>query len=205
MRLLTLIPLILIVSACSLKRDPLIQSPDNLLSTSVAVPTSTSIPIPTFIPSPTPFDLRGLFCEYQFCLGHPDDVAFYDVQAINTNQANPSNYSGGILAGHNSNFSIFIQVIWQSAPNTTDPQFMIDLILEDGLDTRVGNLDVKLIRDMNVVYSPITTTATTVLPFGAVGAWICGDRAFAWKVYTPQAENAQALFDAVLERFRCNP
>ena len=204
MRLLTVLPLILIVSACSLKRDPIIQNPEDLLATAVAVPTSTSIPIPTFIPSPTPFSLTGLFCEYQFCVGHPDDVPFYDVQAINTNQANPSNYSGGILAGHNSNFTIFIQVIWQSAPNTADPQFMIDLILEDGLDTRVGNLDVKLIRDMNVVYSPITTTATSVLPFGAVGAWTCGDRAFAWKVYSPQAENTQGLFDAAIDRFSCN-
>ena len=203
MRTLLLLPLILIVSACSLNRDPIIQSPQNPISSSV-ISTSTPIPIPTLIPSPTPFDLKGLFCEYQFCLGHPDDVPFYDVQAINTNQANPSSYSGGILAGHNSNFTMFIQVIWQSAPNTTDPQFMIDLILEKGLDTRVGNADVKLIRDMNVYYTAITSTVTPVLPFGAAGAWICGDRAFAWKVYSPQAENTQGLFDWAFDRFSCS-
>lgn len=130
-------------------------------------------------------------------------MPFYDVQAINTNQATPSNYSGGLLAGHNSNFMLFVQVIWQSAPNTSDPQFMLDLILDD-VDTRSGNLDVKLIRNMNVVYIPITTTATPVLPFGAAGAWICGERAFAWKVYSPQADNTQALFDTALDRFTCN-
>src|SRR6185503_6555302 len=135
MRSLTLLFLALIVSACSLKRDPLIQSPVNPFPSTV-VSTPTLIPIPTLIPSPTPFDLKGLFCEYQFCVGHPEDVPFYDVQAINTNQTNPSSYSGGILAGHNSNFTLFVQVIWQSAPNTSDPQFMLDLILEDGLDTR---------------------------------------------------------------------
>jgi len=80
---------------------------------------------------------------------------------------------------------------------------MLDLILDD-VDTRVGNLDVKLIRDMNVISTSITSTATPVLPFGAAGAWTCGERVFAWKVYTPQAENAQALFDAALDRFQCN-
>jgi len=81
---------------------------------------------------------------------------------------------------------------------------MLDLIMEDGLDTRTGNLDVKLIRDMNVIYSPITSTVSSALPFGAVGGWICGDRAFAWKVYSPQAESTQGLFDSALERFSCN-
>ena len=80
---------------------------------------------------------------------------------------------------------------------------MLDLVLDD-VDTRVGTLSVKLIRNMNVVYIPITSIATPVLPFGAAGAWICGDRAFGWKVYSPQAENTQALFDMTLDRFTCN-
>jgi hypothetical protein len=141
MRPLLILLLILIVSACNLNQNPIIQSPQNPLGPEV-VSTSTPLLIPTLIPSATPFSLKGLYCEYQFCLGHPDDVPLYDVQAINTNQANPSNYSGGILAGHNSNFTMFMQVIWQSAPNTTDPQYMFDLILEKGLDTRTGNVDV---------------------------------------------------------------
>ena len=200
MQKITLLLLTLIVTGCNLRPTPKI--PQDIVSTSV-VSTPTFIPIPTPYPSPTPFNLKGLFCEYQFCVGHPDDVPFYDVQAINSNQTNPSNYSGGFLAGHDSNFSLLIQVIWQLAPGSADPQFMLDLILDD-VDTRVGTLDVKLIRDMNVIYIPITTTATPVLPFGAAGAWICGERAFAWKVYSPQAENTQSLFDMALDRFTCN-
>jgi hypothetical protein len=195
--------LILIVTGCAPKPNPNAQIQKAIVETLVAMPTTEAPAIPTPYPSPTPFTLAGLFCEYQFCIGHPDDVPFYDVQAINTNQATPSNYSGGLLAGHNSSFTLFVQVIWQSAPNTSDPQFMLDLILDD-VDTRSGNLDVKLIRNMNVAYIPITTTATPVLPFGAAGAWICGERAFAWKVYSPQAESTQALFDAALDRFSCN-
>jgi hypothetical protein len=110
-------------------------------------------------------------------------MAFFDVSA-QKNPASPSTYSQGLLAAFNGN--LFIQAMWQLAPGSTDPQFMLDLILDD-VDTRVGNLDVKLI-----------------LPFGAAAAWVCGDRVFAWKVYTPQAENSQALFDIAMDRFRCN-
>ena len=201
MRPITLILLTFIVSACSLKPNPNIQAPQDIVSTLGAISTPTSIPIPTPHPSPTPFDLKGLFCEYQFCIGHPIDMAFYDVSATK-NQASPSTYSQGLLASFNGN--LFIQVMWQLAPGTTDPTFMLDLILDKNVDTRVGNLDVKLIRNMNVISTSITSTATQVLPFGAAAAWVCGERVFAWKVWTPQAENTQALFDMAMNRFSCN-
>ena len=127
-------------------------------------------------------------------------MAFFDVSAQN-NPASPSTYSQGLLAAFNGN--LFIQLIWQLAPGADDPQFMLDLILDD-VDSRVGNLDVKLIHDMNLIHTSINSTATPVLPYGAAAAWICGERAFAWKVYTPQAESTQALFDSAIDRFRCN-
>ena len=191
--------LVLIVSACAPKNDPNEQIMQSVAATVAAIPTSTPNPVPTPYPSPTPFDLAGLFCEYQFCMGHPIDMAFFDVSAQN-NPASPSTYSQGLLAAFNGN--LFIQLIWQIAPGTADPQFMLDLILDD-VDTRVGNLDVKLVRDMNVIFSPITSTASPLLPHGGAAAWICGERAFAWKIYTPQAENAQPLFDEALARFTC--
>jgi len=196
-----ILALALIVTACAPKPDPNIQVQVAVASTLAAIPTNTSQPISTPYPSPTPFDLAGLFCEYQFCIGHPLDMAFYDVSA-QQNPASPSSYSQGLLAAFNGN--LFIQMIWQLAPGAADPQFLLDLILEEGLDTRFGNPDVKLIRDMNVVYTPITSTASPLLPNGAAAAWNCGDRVFAWKVYSPQADNTQALFDMAMERFQCN-
>lgn len=170
------------------------------METIAAIPTNTLQPISTPYPTPTAFDLRGLFCEYQFCVGHPVDMSFFDVSAQNT-PASPSTYSQGLIASFNAN--LFIQMLWQLAPGSADAQFMLDLILDD-VDTRVGNLDVKLIRDLNVIYTPITSTATPVLPFGAAGAWVCGDRAFAWKMYSPQEDNTQALFDQAMNRFQCD-
>lgn len=191
----------LIVTACAPKPDPDIQIQVAVASTLSAIPTNTSQPIPTPYPSPTPFDLRGLFCEYQFCIGHPIDMAFYDVSA-QQNPAAPSSYSQGLLAAFNGN--LFIQMLWQLAPGAADPQFLLDLILENGIDTRVGTPDVKLIRDMNVIYTPVTSTATTLLPYGGAAAWTCGDRVFAWKAYVPDESSASGLFDAALARFICN-
>jgi len=191
---------LIILTACAPKSDSTQQIDQAVAATLAAIPEPTSAPISTPFPTPIPFDLKGLFCEYQFCVGHPVDMAFFDVSA-QSNKSSPSTYSQGLIAAYNSN--LFIQMIWQLAPGTADPQFMLDLILDD-VDTRVGDLNVSLIRDMNVIYVPITSTATPVLPFGAAGVWICGDRAFAWKVYSPEAENTQTLFDSAFERFRCN-
>jgi hypothetical protein len=128
-------------------------------------------------------------------------MAFYDV-GIQQNAGTPSTYSQGMLASYNAN--LFLQVIWQIAPGAADPQFLLDTILDPELDSRAGSLEVKLIRDMNVIYTPITTTATPVLPFGGAAAWTCGDRVFAWKAYTPDEGSASGLFEAALARFNCN-
>lgn len=196
--------LLFIVTACGRKApDPNIQIDQAVAATlrAMPIPTSVSIPIPTFYPTPTPLDLKGLFCEYQFCIGHPNDMAFFDVSA-QKNAGTPSSYAQGVIAAYNAN--LFIQVIWQISPGASDPNFLLELILEDGIDTRVGNPDVKLIRDMNVVYTPITTTTTPVLPFGAAAAWTCGERVFAWKVYTPDEGSPPGLFDSAFARFNCN-
>ena len=200
---LLLFILLLIVTACRPRTTPTpgIQINDAVATTLASIPTSAPSPIPTPFPSPTAFDLRGLFCEYQFCVGHPIDMAFFDVGA-QQNTGAPSTYTQGILASYNAN--LFIQMIWQLSPGTADPQFLLDLILDEGIDTRVGSLEVKLIRDMNVVYTPITNTATPVLPFGGAAAWTCGERVFAWKVYTPDEGSAPGLFESALARFNCN-
>lgn len=191
-----------IVTACAPRTDPDEEIRKAILATLSVVPTiDLSVPVPTPYPTSTPFDLKGLFCEYQFCIGHPIDMAFYDVSA-QQNAGAPSTYTQGLIASYNAN--LFIQAIWQLSPGTADPQFMLDLILDEGLDTPVGTLDVKLIRDMNVIYTPITTTATPVLPFGGAAAWTCGERVFAWKVYTPDEASSPGLFESALARFNCN-
>ena len=197
-----LLILVLIVTACRPKTTPTpgIQIDDAIATTLASMPTPLPSPISTPYPSPTPFDLKGLFCEYQFCVGHPLDMAFFDVSA-QQNTGAPSTYTQGILASYNAN--LFIQMTWQLSPGAADPQFMLDLILDD-VDTPIGTLEVKLIRDMNVVYTPITTTATPVLPFGGAAAWTCGERVFAWKVYTPDETSAPGLFESALVRFVCN-
>jgi hypothetical protein len=193
---------VLIMAACTPKPtpDPNTQIRQAVAATLAAIPTYTPYPQPTSYPTPTLMTLAGLFCEYQFCIAHPPDVAFFDVSA-QKNPAAPSSYDQGLLAAFNAN--LFLEMLWQHAPGTSDPTFLLDLILQPDADTRVGNTDVKLIHDMNVVYTAITTTATDKLPNGGAGAWVCGDRAFAWKAYTLQDGQAAPLFDEAIQRFRC--
>jgi hypothetical protein len=105
-----------------------------------------------------------------------------------------ASYSGGLV----------LQVMWQFSPGTSDPSFLLNLIVQAGIDTLVGTQEIKRIRDMNVVYVPVTTTATPVLPFGGAAAWTCGDRVFAWKVYTADEASPPGLFESALARFNCN-
>jgi len=165
--------------------------------TLAAIPTYTPYPPP---PIPTPVPLTGLFCEYQFCIGHPSDMAFFDVSA-QRNPLAPSTTAQGFLAAYNA--SLVIQVLWQSAPDISDPQFMLDLIIDKNVDARNGNLDPLLVGDLNVFYIPITSTAASILPYGGASAWTCGGRAFAWKAYTPQPDLAKNLLDEALKKFRC--
>ncbi len=200
--LLTISLILLLLAACSPKatQDPNVQIQQAVNATLAAIPTPTRAALPTPFPSPTPFSLVGLFCEYQFCIGHPVDVSFFDVSA-QQNPASPSTYSQGLIAAFNGN--LFIQTMWQIAPGTADPKFLFDTLVDDTIDTPTNNLDVFLTRNMNVVYDNITTIATPALPYGGAGAWTCGDRVFAWKVYTPQADSARGLFDEALARFTC--
>jgi hypothetical protein len=169
-------------------------------ATVMALPTNAPQPTYTPYPSPTPFDLKGFFCEYQFCIGHPADISMFDLSA-QKNPMTPSKYDQGVIAGVNTSY--YIQLTWQLAPGATDPQFMFDLILIAGADTRTGNPDIKLVRGMNVVYTSLTSTLLNTLTGGGAGVWTCGERVFAWKAYTQAAETASALFQDALAKFTC--
>ncbi|MCL4260839.1 MAG: hypothetical protein KJZ52_09460 [Anaerolineales bacterium] len=201
MQIKAVLLLLIILTACAPQSDAAVQIPLAVASTLTALPTNAPASISTPLPSPTPFNLAGLFCEYQFCIGHPVDMAFYDVSA-QQNPAAPSSYSQGLLAAYSGN--LFIQIIWQLAPGASDPNFLLDLILEEGIDTRLGAPSITSIRNMNVISITIASAATSLLPYGGAAAWTCGDRVFAWKVYTPDESSAPALFDAALARFICN-
>lgn len=197
--------LLVTLTSCSFPNrtaaTPSVPIEDAIATTLASLVTNTPRSVSTPIPTATPFDLRGLFCEYQFCIGHPQDMAFYDVNA-QQNVGSPSTYSAGILASYNTN--LFIQVMWQISPGAADPTFLLNLALDQETDARTGNQEVKMIRDMNVIYTPITSTASPSLPYGGAAAWTCGDRVFAWKAYTPDETSAPGLFEEALKRFNCN-
>jgi len=180
--------------------DPNFQINQAVAATLAAIPTTAPVIPSTPYPTPTAFNLAGLYCEYQFCIGHPSGVAFYDHLATLDVSA-PSTYGNGFIYAYQIP-SMVISLIWLQAPGTTDPNFLLETILDDQSDVASGSLEVKLIRNMNVVYTPITTSIPEV-PFGSASAWTCGDRVFAWKSYTQQADIAASLFEEAMARFTC--
>lgn len=164
----------------------------------------TSQPQPTIQPTYTPYPtytpdtpaLSGLFCEYQFCIGHPADVVLFDVRE----STEPSLYTDGILAGYRIP-DYYNLIVWQSSNGSDDPQFMFDIVL-DANDTRVGALDVNMVGDLTTFYTAIDNTSA--ISAGGAAAWICGERAFGWKVYAETAELARNFFNEAISKFRCN-
>ncbi len=163
----------------------------NASATLAALPTATIVP------------LKGLFCEYEFCIGHPDGMAFFDVVAKqNPSSPTASTFDNGDLAAANN--SLFLELKWQSAPNGSDGQFMLDVILDSQVDKRSGDVQPILLRSLNIFYVSLGSTASPALPYGGAAAWMCGARAFAWKTYTTQPDLAKSLLTDALETFRCD-
>jgi hypothetical protein len=166
--------------------------------TLAAIPSQTPRPIPTEVPTPTPYSLEGIFCEYGFCIGHPQDFYLLD-QGATRQPPVPNTYGYGILFGYSQ--TLFIQVAWTTSGPNFDPQVTMKYILEEK-ETLQGSLDAQLLGKLNVYYQPITTVSSA-LPFGGIASWQCGGRDFAWKVYTPQDGMAPTLLRQAIDRFRC--
>ena len=118
-------------------RTPMSQIQLAVAQTVAAIPTYTPYPTPRIFPTATPMSLSGLFCEYEFCIGHPVSIAFFDLDA----QHNPyaqSSITQGMLAAYDP--SLFIQVIWQDATGASDASFMLDTIIDSKVDSRSGDL-----------------------------------------------------------------
>jgi hypothetical protein len=191
----------LLLAACSPATptpNPQAQIQAAVAATLAAIPTATPYPRPTPAPTPTPFSIDGVFCEYGFCVGHPQD--FYLLDQGSTRQPPLASTHGyGLLFGYSQ--SLFIQMAWTTSGPSFDPQTTMRLILEE-TEKLQGNLEAQLVGDLNVYYQPINTIASA-LPFGGIAAWQCGGRDFTWKVYTPQDGMAPALLKQALEKFRC--
>jgi hypothetical protein len=200
-------PLLLLVlltlTACRPRTTPILD-PSQQIATAVAatltaMPTGTACPLPSPPPPPTPLNLNGLFCEYGFCIGHPEYLPFFDLNAASEENRIPSTYASGKLIAYNTDALLLL--IWQTG--ITDLQYMLNVATQAVNGTLAGSLDVRLIGPYNVFYQPIQPPANSTIPYGGVAAWQCGKRAFAWLAYTSQAETALYWLESALARFTC--
>lgn len=192
--------IVLLITACNTTPTP---NPDAQIRAAVAAtlasfPTPTSFPLPSPFPTPTPPSIKGVFCEYDFCIGHPPNIYLID-QGSTRQPPFPSNYAYGILFSYSQD--LFIEIAWTTKGPNFDPQKTMQLILEEK-ESLQGSLDAQLVTGTNV-YSQAITTVTPSLPFGGIAAWQCGDRDFVWKIYTSQDGLFPGLLRQALAQFKC--
>lgn len=168
-------------------------------ATLAAQPTQAAAPTPTVYAPPTPLPLDGLFCEYGFCIGHPQEIALVDAATIR-NPAAPSARGYGILFGFSP--SLFLQVIWTGSSPSFDYRVAQRYLLEEK-DQLSGEVQIELKERLTVYYQTLSATASDTLPSGLLAVWQCGDRDFGWKTYTPRPEMGLPLMEQALQRFRC--
>ena len=157
---------------------------------------------PTPLATATEISLDAVFCEYGFCVGHPQGLPLFDLVAKqNPNSLVASTRAEGTLAS--SATSVFIEFRWMSTFADPDPAVMLDLILEDRYDVPVGQPEVLTAGPLTAYFVVLETTAAEALPHGGAAAWRCGGRQFAWKVYTARAPLPRQYLMEALRTFRC--
>jgi hypothetical protein len=199
-RIVLLNALACFIAACAPKTtvNPEREIAKAVIATVASLPTQT--PYPTLAPPPTQqIDLNGIFCEYQFCVGHPGDVALFDANP----DANPSSYGQGKLAAYKQD--LFLLFVWGESAGSWAPDANLALILQENGDTALGNMDVQLIGPLNVAAQALTPPTLTIFKLGLAATWRCGNRDFLWKVYTLQDADPQAYLNEALRKFKCNP
>lgn len=204
-RLWTLILLAVSLAACSPRADIAPTPNVDVVGTAVAAALTAlpPPPAPTAYPTYTPYpttDLSGLFCEYDFCAGHPEGIPFFDLEVVNDYTTNRSSYAQGNLIAFSENLYVFLA--WSQQVGEFDPSLMLNLVLRGDATQEIGFTED--INGRQVSYIWLTTTASAdVVPFGLAAAWRCGDRAFGWKVYTSLEDQGLEYLWQALSRFEC--
>lgn len=189
----------LLFGGCRAKQQPdLAQEIANaVVGTLSAIPTPTLAP--TITPHPTPA-LSGLFCEYQFCIGHPADVPLFDAKR-ETNAAEFSTYGGGRLAGYRDD--LFIIVAWVTSSGPWDPGGTMKVLQDEFGSPANGDYRIDLLGDLNVSFQPVAPPANSVFTGGLSANWRCADRDFVWMAFSTHEGAPATLLTEALAKFRC--
>jgi len=176
-----------------------------------AYPTHTPYPEPTAYPTFTPYpthtpypsqvlDISNLFCEYDFCIGHPATLYLTDPSGID--QVDEWNtYGFGILVGVNGTL---MMLEWDASTEAEwDAQFEIEDMLSNE-DVIRGDATEEMIGDFKVTYAEYEYMDLSRLrPYGVVAAWFCSNRGFVLDISTQREGIATDLVKQSIERFTC--
>jgi len=174
--------------------------------TNAVVGTLSAIPTPTLAPTPTPYTtqaLSGLFCEYEFCIGHPARVPLFDAKR-DANPAEFSAYGGGRIAGYRDD--MFVILAWVASSGPWDPGGMMEVLQAEFATRANGDYRIDLLGDLNVAFQPVAAPPASVFTGGLSATWRCADRDFVWMAFSTHDGAPATLLTEALAKFRCeNP
>lgn len=163
-------------------------------------PTATPYPEPTPYPTYTPYpepepqlpDLTNLFCEYEFCIGHPTEAHLTDIQA----PEEWNTYRNGVVMGVSATGILAVE--WHIRTRTEwNLENEIDEMIDK--DTPLADVTEEMMGQYSVAYRPFQTTDK----YGVAGAWYCGERGFKAMVLVDDEDEGLDMLRQAMEAFTC--
>lgn len=190
---------ILLLSACGPSQQEINdQIAFSVVATISAIPSSTPFPTPTPYPTLKPQlpDLTDLFCEYEFCIGHPPGAYLVDLDAPDEWS---SHRSGGVIGFEDE--IMFVYWITSSEANW-NPTNEVDELL-GGDEVAQSDFVEETMGDFTVIYQTYSDPSSNVAPYGVNAAWYCGNRGFTALIEAKREERALELLRASISSFIC--
>lgn len=168
----------------------------------------TATPYPTLTPYPTPTaistNLEGLYCNFDFCIGYPQDpiaaIPDYARSFIDEIVGDLNTFEEGGYSWLTNDVLIFMNWYVQ---RTDSPKEHVENALDDPDYTDVGVVTEATINNLEVAYAPYQATDSTV-PYRLFTVWRCGDRLFSYSIRSEEDVDLMPLLEKALNRFTCS-
>lgn len=173
------------------------------LSTATPYPTLTPFPEPTAYPTFTPFPTRNLadlFCEYDFCIGHPTEAYLVDMDAPDE----WSSYKAGSVFGIEDDTVMGVSWEIQTEARWDIEAEVLDFIGEN--QAIQGEVVQETIGDTLIAYASFNDLdPNEKRPYRLAAAWYCGNRGFVAMFVSDKDGFVIDLMRQALESFMCLP
>ena len=170
-------------------------------------PLPTSTPFPTFTPLPTSTpvttDLDGLYCNFGFCVGYPQEpnvaIPNYATDFLDEIVGELNTVEEGGYVWLTDDVLVFLHWYVRSG----SPKDRVENALDDPDYTDVGEVIETTINDIEVAYAPYQAVES-VVPYRLFSVWRCGDRLFYYSIRSEEDIDLTPVLESAISSFVCS-